>query len=120
MISRIVNVIRCTMPGGLVALVCLGAFMASAIPAASFPAAQGVGGAVATSERAATEVGLEILRQKGNAADAAVAVALALVVVHPEAGNLGGGGFAVAKMGGQLASLDFREIAPAAAPAERW
>lgn len=79
---------------------------------ASFPAARGTGGAVASSERASTEAGLEILRQGGNAVDAAVATALALVVVHPEAGNLGGGGFAVIKMGDELASLDFRETAP--------
>jgi gamma-glutamyltranspeptidase/glutathione hydrolase len=72
-------------------------------------------GAVASSEAAATEVGLEILRDGGNAVDAAVAVALALAVVHPEAGNLGGGGFAVIRFEGELYSLDFRETAPAAA-----
>lgn len=80
--------------------------------AASFPAPHGTGGAVVADEAAATEIGLEILRRGGNAADAAVATALALVVVHPEAGNLGGGGFAVVKLGDQLASLDFRETAP--------
>lgn len=88
--------------------------------AASFPAVEGTGGAVAAAETEATEAGLEILRQGGNAVDAAVATALALVVVHPEAGNLGGGGFAVIKMGDQLDSLDFRETAPAAATAKMY
>jgi gamma-glutamyltranspeptidase / glutathione hydrolase len=69
-------------------------------------------GAVASGEPAATGVGIDILRQGGNAADAAVAVALALAVVHPQAGNLGGGGFAVLKTGDTVAALDFRETAP--------
>lgn len=87
--------------------------VASAAYGASFPAVRGAGGAVASSEAASTEAGLEILRRGGNAVDSAVATALALVVVHPEAGNLGGGGFAVLKMGDEIASLDFRETAPA-------
>jgi gamma-glutamyltranspeptidase/glutathione hydrolase len=87
---------------------------------ASFPPVRGSGGAVASSEVASTEVGLETLRQGGNAVDAAVATALALVVVHPEAGNLGGGGFAIVKMGEDLATLDFRETAPARATADMY
>jgi len=99
------------------ALLCASSFLGSTAFGASLPAIEGTGGAIASSEVAATEAGLEILRHGGNAVDAAVATALALVVVHPEAGNLGGGGFAVVKMGDELASLDFREIAPAAATA---
>jgi len=82
---------------------------------ASVPAPAGTGGAVAAADPLAVEAGLEILRAGGNAVDAAVATALALAVVYPEAGNLGGGGFAVVRMGGDLATLDFREIGPAKA-----
>ncbi|MEM6795583.1 MAG: gamma-glutamyltransferase [Acidobacteriota bacterium] len=92
----------------------------AAVEGASRPTLAGQGGAVASDERQATEVGVEILRQGGNAVDAAVATALALAVVQPEAGNLGGGGFAVVKMGDRVAFLDFREIAPAAATREMY
>jgi gamma-glutamyltranspeptidase/glutathione hydrolase len=87
---------------------------ASALPA-STPAPAGTGGAVAAADPQAVQVGLEILRAGGNAVDAAVATALALAVVYPEAGNLGGGGFAVVRMGGDFATLDFREVGPARA-----
>src|SRR5947208_11531908 len=83
--------------------------------AAAVPAPVGTGGAVAAADPLAVEVGLATLRAGGNAADAAVATALALAVVYPEAGNLGGGGFAVLRMGGDFATLDFRETAPARA-----
>ncbi len=101
--------------------VCLVALAAGLCPgllaAASRPAVRGSGGAVASEHPEATRVGLQALAAGGNAVDAAVATALALAVVYPEAGNLGGGGFAVVKMGELLASLDFRETAPAAATA---
>jgi len=83
-------------------------------------AVRGTGGAVASAAPAATEVGLEILEAGGNAADAAVATALALAVVRPEAGNLGGGGFAVTRFDDQVRALDFRETAPAAASRDMY
>ncbi|HYS77773.1 MAG TPA: gamma-glutamyltransferase [Candidatus Dormibacteraeota bacterium] len=82
----------------------------------SHPAISPTGaGAVACAEAAARDAGLGILRSGGSAADAAVAVALALAVVQPNAGNLGGGGFAVVRSGEAITTLDFRETAPRAA-----
>ena len=81
------------------------------------PAARG---AVACAAPAAADAGAEMLSAGGNAADAAVATALALAVVHPQAGNLGGGGFAVVRLGAQVAALDFREVAPAAATRDMY
>lgn len=64
----------------------------------------------------AAKVGLNILKKGGNAVDAAIAVQFALEVTHPEAGNIGGGGFMVYRArNGQSNTLDFREKAPAAA-----
>ena len=99
--------------------------------AAHPPPARGTGGAVVSGEPLATGVGLAVLQEGGNAVDAAVATALALAVTYPEAGNLGGGGFAVVRMAAddepavndaagndaaaETVSLDFRETAPAAA-----
>jgi gamma-glutamyltranspeptidase / glutathione hydrolase len=83
-------------------------------------AAKGEGGIVVSVEVNATNIGAEVLRHGGNAVDAAVAVAYALAVTHPNAGNIGGGGFMlVRRASGEVAALDFREVAPAAATAAR-
>ena len=73
----------------------------------------GTQGAVVSAHPLASKVGLMILRQGGNAVDAAIAAQLALAVVYPGAGNLGGGGFMVAHLrNGKNIALDFRERAP--------
>ncbi|HKK21197.1 MAG TPA: gamma-glutamyltransferase [candidate division Zixibacteria bacterium] len=74
-------------------------------------------GALATAAPIATNVGMKVFAEGGNAFDVAVAVGFALAVVHPEAGNIGGGGFATIRDGktGAVRTLDFRETAPMAA-----
>ncbi len=79
--------------------------------------ARGEHAAVAADHRVASDVGIAILQQGGNAADAAVAVALVLGVVNPFASGIGGGGFALWHDAetGEVVALDFRETAPASA-----
>lgn len=73
--------------------------------------------AMVVSARAeASQIGLDIIRQGGNAFDAMMATEMALAVIYPFAGNLGGGGFMVYRMAdGSVGSLDYREKAPSAA-----
>src|SRR3954447_5368334 len=73
-------------------------------------------GMVAAQEKRATHVGVEILKEGGNAIDAAVAVGFALAVTHPQAGNIGGGGFMLVHLAArnETVAIDYRETAPAA------
>lgn len=77
-------------------------------------------GMVASQDRQATEIGVDILRRGGNAVDAAVAVALALAVTLPEAGNLGGGGFMLVHLAtpSRDIAIDYREAAPTNTPSD--
>ncbi len=102
--------------GGVVGLLLIG----GSTWAASQPT-RSQGGMVVAQESEAAEVGAEILRQGGNAVDAAVATAFALAVTHPTAGNIGGGGFLVFRPHqGDVAAYDFREKAPEAASPDMW
>ncbi len=80
---------------------------------ATQPSIYGVNGVVVAHDLEACEAGIEILKAGGNAVDAAVAVSYALAVTHPQAGNLGGGGFMMIQMAdGRKTALDYREMAP--------
>jgi gamma-glutamyltranspeptidase/glutathione hydrolase len=79
-------------------------------------AVRGAKAMVATDEELGSKAGVEILKRGGNAVDAAVAVAFALAVVEPAAGNIGGGGFMLVRLAnGRTTFLDYREVAPGAA-----
>lgn len=78
-------------------------------------------GIVTSTSVIASQVGVEVLKKGGNAVDAAVAVALALAVVWPQAGNLGGGGFLLLGLkDGETEAIDYRERAPLAASREMY
>jgi gamma-glutamyltranspeptidase / glutathione hydrolase len=93
------------------------------VPAASADPGVAVGahGAVASAELHASQAGLDVLKSGGNAVDAAVAVAFALAVTHPSAGNVGGGGFMLLRTAaGESVAIDYRETAPLAATRDMY
>src|SRR5499427_8873567 len=76
---------------------------------------------VASVHELASRAGVEIMQAGGNATDAAVVTGFALAVVHPQAGNLGGGGFMLIRLAnGETHFIDYREKAPAAATANMY
>jgi gamma-glutamyltranspeptidase/glutathione hydrolase len=83
--------------------------------------ATGRRGAVSSAEANASDIGIQILQRGGNAVDAAVAVAFALGVTHPTAGNIGGGGFMVVRLpDGTSTAFDYREMAPGGATRDMY
>ena len=102
------------------AAVTLAACIAAALAASVAPVAA-EHGMVVTAQQLATRVGVDVLKDGGNAVDAAVAVGYALAVVYPAAGNLGGGGFMTIRLAdGRKRFIDFREKAPLAAHADMY
>lgn len=95
----------------------------SAASSKSWPQApvRGAKAMVATDEELGSQAGVEILQRGGNAVDAAVAVAFALAVVEPAAGNIGGGGFMLVRLAeGRSTFFDYREIAPGKATRDMY
>ena len=112
---------------GIPALLCTSVIAQDAVPGAGVIAyrdeqpAKSAHGMVASVHHLAADAGVEILKAGGNAVDAAVATGFALAVVHPFAGNLGGGGFMLIRThDGHATFLDYREEAPAAATADMY
>ncbi|MCX2861034.1 gamma-glutamyltransferase [Paucibacter sp. PLA-PC-4] len=106
--------------GGLLACA-IGTGLASQAHAASAAPVAAENGMVVSAQHLATRVGVDVLKDGGNAIDAAVAVGYALAVVYPAAGNLGGGGFMTVQLAdGRKTFLDFREKAPLAATANMY
>src|SRR3954470_569872 len=104
--------------------ICLLSFVLLALSSAqgvSRAAVEATGGMVVSAHRLASEVGVAILQQGGNAIDAAVAVGYAEAVLDPCCGNIGGGGFVVAHLAdGRDVFLNFRETAPATASRDMY
>ena len=110
--------LRRSVVSALLLVVCFVIGCQSVAPVTQAIQAPAVGrlGMVVSTHRAAAEAGARILRQGGNAIDAAVATAFAVAVAQPFSAGLGGGMFALVRLeGGEIVALDARETAPAAA-----
>jgi gamma-glutamyltranspeptidase/glutathione hydrolase len=95
--------------------------LAAAAPAAPMRPVHAQHAMVASVHELASRAGVQMMQAGGNAIDAAVATGFVLAVVHPQAGNLGGGGFMLIRMSdGALRFIDYREKAPAAATADMY
>jgi len=96
-------------------------WLAAAAPAAPMHPVHAAHGMVASVQELASRAGTDMMQAGGNAVDAAVATGFALAVVHPQAGNIGGGGFMLIRMAdGTTRFIDYREKAPAAATANMY
>ncbi len=110
--------LQATIRSSLIAGIALCMHSANAASVAPVAAENGM---VVTAQHLATKVGVDVLKQGGNAIDAAVAVGYALAVVYPAAGNLAGGGFMTIQLAdGRKTFFDFREKAPLAATANMY
>ena len=111
---RVIRLVWCV---ALVACLSVAVAASAALPYRDGQVAVGHSGMVVSQQPLATRAGLDVLRAGGNAMDAAIATALTLSVVHPQAGNLGGGGFVLYYRAQDSLStfIDFRETAPARA-----
>jgi gamma-glutamyltranspeptidase / glutathione hydrolase len=105
----------------LVVIPLLSLVAAAPVSGAPMRPAHGAHGMITSVHELASRAGVEMMRAGGNAVDAAVATGFALAVVHPQAGNLGGGGFMLIRMAdGKTHFIDYREKAPVKATADMY
>ena len=110
-----------TVPARLLLIFVFWGIATAPVQSAGFAPEKAAHGMVVTADAYATEAGLEILQQGGNAVDAAVAVGFTLAVTYPNAGNIGGGGFMmIGTADGRVRALDYRETAPGAATRDMY